>query len=194
MENELSQDYWNTQYINNTIGWDLGEVSPPIKHFIDKLADKSIRILIPGCGNAYEAAYLLEKGFTSVTLVDIAPTLVKKLQKTYQSNPNIKILRIDFFELIGSFDLIIEQTFFCALDPKLRQNYVRKIHSLLVNGGRLVGLLFNRSFTKNPPFGGNTEEYEKLFNDYFLMQPFKICTNSIAPRANFEVFLDAQKR
>ena len=27
----LGQSYWNKQYESNTTGWDLGEVSPPIK-------------------------------------------------------------------------------------------------------------------------------------------------------------------
>ena len=48
------------------LGWDLGEVSPPIKSYIDTLEDKNIRILIPGCGNTYEAEYLLEQGFTKL--------------------------------------------------------------------------------------------------------------------------------
>jgi hypothetical protein len=48
-------------------------VSPPIKAYIDTLKNKDIAILIPGCGNTYEAAYLLlEQGFTNVTVIDIA--------------------------------------------------------------------------------------------------------------------------
>jgi hypothetical protein len=53
----LDQEYWDTQYISNTTGWDLGEVSPPIKSYIDTIEDKNISILIPGCGNSYEAEY-----------------------------------------------------------------------------------------------------------------------------------------
>jgi hypothetical protein len=45
--------------------------------------NKDIAILIPGCGNTYEAAYLLEQGFTNVTVIDIAPTLVKILSKIH---------------------------------------------------------------------------------------------------------------
>ena len=53
-EIELGQDYWNNQYSSNTTGWDLGQVSPPIKEYIDQLSNKEYRILIPGCGNTYE--------------------------------------------------------------------------------------------------------------------------------------------
>ena len=47
----LDQEYWDKKYISNITGWDLREVPPPIKSYIDTLEDKNISILIPGCGN-----------------------------------------------------------------------------------------------------------------------------------------------
>jgi hypothetical protein len=58
VDKTLDQDYWDAQYKANT-GWDLG-LGLPIKNYIDTLKDKDIAILIPGCGNTYEAAYLLK--------------------------------------------------------------------------------------------------------------------------------------
>ena len=52
---ELGETFWNNQYNANTTNWDLGEVSPPLKEYIDQLTNKNLRILIPGCGNTYEA-------------------------------------------------------------------------------------------------------------------------------------------
>ena len=65
-------------------GWDLGTVSPPIKAYRDTLANKNLRILIPGCGNSYEAEYFVKKGFTSITVIDIAPTPVIILQEKFK--------------------------------------------------------------------------------------------------------------
>lgn len=96
-DNPLDQTYWDNQYKANTTGWDLGTVSLPIKSYIDTLKDKNTRILIPGCGNTYEAVYLLEQGFTNVTVIDIAPTLVQNLKTKFKDNPNINILLGDFF-------------------------------------------------------------------------------------------------
>ena len=93
----LDGTFWNNQYNTNTTGWDLGEVSPPIKAYIDQLNNKDLRILIPGCGNSYEAGYLLQQGFTNITLIDIAPILVARLQEKYRNNENIKIIQGDFF-------------------------------------------------------------------------------------------------
>ena len=79
-EQRLDKEFWNNKYINDQTGWDLGEVSPPIKSYIDQLANKGQRVLIPGAGNAYELEYLLRKGFTNVTIVDIAPKLIERLK------------------------------------------------------------------------------------------------------------------
>jgi SAM-dependent methyltransferase len=189
----LDQKYWDNQYQSNTIGWDLGEVSPPLKNYIDTLQDKTIRILIPGCGNTYEAECFLEQGFTNITVIDIAPTLVEKLKTKFKDNSNIKIVLGDFFEHKGEYDLIIEQTFFCALPPTMRQKYVWKMHQLLAKEGKIAGLLFNRTFESSPPFGGSQEEYELLFQEAFNFQKMEVCQNSVAPRAGSELFIEFQK-
>ena len=79
----MNQDYWDKQYQTKATGWDLGQVSPAIKEYIETLEKKNIRILIPGCGNSYEAEFLLHKGFNNITIIDIAPTLIEKLQEKY---------------------------------------------------------------------------------------------------------------
>jgi methyl halide transferase len=188
----LNDTYWNNQYISQSIGWDLGQVSPPIKQYVDTIKDKNIQILIPGCGNAYEAEYLLEIGFSNITIIDFAPELVHSLQTKFKDT-NVKVLLQDFFEHQGSYDLIIEQTFFCALPPFLRQQYVYKMHQLLKPEGKLIGLLFNRIFDKNPPFGGSIEEYNSLFKNSFNFQPLTVCKTSVKPRANSEVFIEFEK-
>ena len=192
--NNLGSSYWEGRYQSNTTTWDLGEVSPPIKKYIDGLSDKNIRILIPGCGNSYEADYLLQKGFTNIAVVDIAPVLIKKLQEKYLHNSNIKILLGDFFDHRGEYDLILEQTFFCALDPALRISYRDKMFSLLSAKGKLVGLLFDKEFeNEGPPFGGSKEEYQKLFKDSFELLTFEKCYNSFPKRQYTELFIVLKK-
>jgi methyl halide transferase len=192
-ERPLDKTYWDAQYKSNVINWDLGEVSPPIKSYFEKLTNKNAAILIPGCGNTYEAEYLLQQGFTNITVIDIAPTLVENLQIKFANNTNIKVVLGDFFEHTGIYDYIIEQTFFCALPPTMRQQYVYKIHQLLSENGLLVGLLFNRIFEKGPPFGGSKTEYELIFKEAFYFNTIEDCENSVAPRANNELFIELQK-
>ncbi|MBK7956863.1 MAG: methyltransferase domain-containing protein [Bacteroidetes bacterium] len=184
----LDRDYWNNQYIAETTKWDLGQISPALANFFDGLSDKNSKILIPGCGSAYEAQYLLDKGFTNLTLIDIAPHLVARLQNHFQGNPHIRVIEGDFFELTGEFDLIVEQTFFCALPPSMRPKYVWKMHQLLAPEGMLAGLLFHVQFEQNPPYGGSKSEYEALFKGAFQLSALSETSLSAAPRLNSELF------
>lgn len=193
-EQILDQSYWDSQYQAGKTGWDLGLVSPPIKKYFDEVGDKNLSILIPGGGNSYEAEYLLQQGFTNITVVDIAPSLVEKLKEKFQNHSGIKVLLGDFFEHQGAYDLIVEQTFFCALPPKMRPQYVLKMHQLLKQDALLVGLLFNRTFEKGPPFGGSINEYENLFSPYFHIQFMDTALNSAAPRALTELWIELKKR
>ncbi len=191
----LDANYWNGRYATGTAAWDLGEVSPPLKNYINQFTNKNIRILIPGCGNTYEADYLLKQGFTDVTVIDIAPVLVAQLKEKYKDNQHIKIIEGDFFKQQGQYDLILEQTFFCALNPALRNEYVTKMYELLTPKGKLVGLLFNRQFEEQgPPFGGTKNEYELLFAKDFIFRTFEPCYNSFSKRNDTELFINLVKK
>jgi SAM-dependent methyltransferase len=188
--NNLGKEFWDNQYKSETTNWDLGEVSPPLKNYFDQLRNKDIHILIPGCGNTYEAEYLISLGFSNITLIDISPTLVEKLKLKFKDNPSIKIILGDFFNLEGEYDLIIEQTFFCAISPTLRDKYVNKMHDLLSENGKLVGLLFDRIFDfDGPPFGGTKNEYISLFENKFILKTFDKCYNSFFKRDGTELFI-----
>lgn len=197
MEKSLDQSYWNQRYAASQTGWDIGYPSPALTGFIDGLRDKNQRILIPGCGNAYEAEYLLQQGFKHITLIDIAPLVVNELkhkQQHYINEGRLRVLLGDFFELNETFDTILEQTFFCALHPTMRTKYASHMHSLLAPKGTLAGLLFNFPLTnEGPPFGGSVEEYERYFTPYFEIQKLEACYNSIQPRAGRELFVKLMK-
>lgn len=192
-ERPLDKDYWDSQYKNNTIGWDIGYVSPPLKDIIDQISDKNAKILIPGAGNAYEATYLLEQGFTHVHVIDIAPEVIRTLANTFGDNKNIRLFSGDFFDHEGEYDYILEQTFFCALPPQMRPKYLWKMFHLLAPQGILTGVLFNRLFESGPPFGGSSEEYRALFAHAFDIEKLLPCANSIPPRAGQEVVLRLKK-
>ncbi len=189
----LDQAYWDAQYRAKATGWDLGRVSPPIQELIDTIEDKNSAILIPGGGNSYEAEYLLQQGFTNITVIDIAPTLIEVLLQKFVNQPHVKIILGDFFEHQAQYDWIIEQTFFCALPPTMRTKYVWKMHQLLAPKGKITGLLFNREFKEGPPFGGNKLEYMNLFSGAFTILKMDVCTNSVRPRTNSELFIELEK-
>ena len=91
------------------------------------------------------------------------------------------------------FDLIVEQTFFCAIDPSLRKKYFEKMYSLLKPKGKIVGLLFDTEFEVSPPFGGTKSEYENYFKNLFKINVFEKCYNSIKPREGKELFINLER-
>jgi methyl halide transferase len=191
----FDEEYWTKKYDCNLTQWDVGQITTPIKEYVDGLTDKSLKILIPGCGNAHEAAYLHNQGFTNITLIDISPLPLRNFVNQYPTFPASNIVHGDFFLLEDQFDLIIEQTFFCALHPSERGKYAIKMNSLLKEEGHLVGLLFDCSLNQDgPPFGGNGKEYRQIFSSLFNLDVFEPCNNSIPPRMGRELFIRLAKK
>jgi SAM-dependent methyltransferase len=192
---QFIKGYWNHRYLQGETGWDIGYVSTPLKEYFDQLEAKDLKILIPGGGNSYEAEYLFELGFTNVHVLDISVVALQSFQKRVPDFPSEKLLCQDFFELEDTFDLIIEQTFFCALNPSERPRYVSKMHSLLKENGKLAGLLFNIPLHDDrPPFGGNEEAYRNLFSEKFNIKVMETACNSIPERAGNELFIKLLKK
>ncbi|TXE19659.1 methyltransferase domain-containing protein [Psychroserpens burtonensis] len=191
----FDESYWDNRYKQHTDAWGLGKVSPPIKAYFDQIEDKSLRILIPGGGNSYEAEYLFNNGFQNVYVVDLSQTALQNIKARVPNFSDPQLLHANFFDLEMTFDIIIEQTFFCALNPSLRTDYVQKMHELLGNNGILVGLLFNQPLNKdNPPFGGHKALYVHFFDSLFNIQIIEDCYNSIASRMGDELFFKFLKK
>ncbi len=189
----LDEAYWTSRYKSGQTGWDAGSITTPLKSYFDQLENKSCRILIPGAGNAHEAGYLYENGYCNVYIADLSLEPLNHFGSKYPDFPPDQILHADFFDLNGSFDLIIEQTFFCAIDRRLRLQYARKCHELLKVGGKIVGLLWKDEWAGGPPFGGSISEYEELFQPYFSIKALEEAHNSIKPRVGRELFVILEK-
>jgi len=193
MTDFLSAEFWNKRYHDGSAGWDLGEVSPPIHAYVEQLNNKDLRILVPGCGNAWEAEYLYRKGFKNVHILDFALAPLDNFKSRNPDFPEDQVHFGDFFSHEGEYDLIIEQTLYCAIDPVFRIDYARKSADLLISRGKLVGVLFNRTFESGPPFGGSKEEYLSCFAPFYTAVSMDECYNSAAPRSGNELFIRLTK-
>ncbi|MFZ1749331.1 MAG: methyltransferase domain-containing protein [Saprospiraceae bacterium] len=193
-DQNLDEQYWDLRHQAGNTPWQLGVVSPPVAAYVDQLTNKDISILIPGAGHVHEAEYLLHHGFKDITICDISKVAIESIKQKLGESSGVHYVHSDFFLIGGTFDLIIEQTFFCALDPTLRSDYVSTMYRLLRNGGKLVGLLFSSVFSHSgPPFGGDVYEYKLLFGKWLHIQTMEMCYNSIPPRQNNELFFICQK-
>ena len=69
---------------------------------------------------------------------------MEKLKKAVHQKSLMRIRKID---------LILEQTFFCALQPSLRGSYVKNCNELLNEEKKITGVLFHKKFAPTePPF------------------------------------------
>ncbi|MBR9917955.1 methyltransferase domain-containing protein [bacterium] len=185
---DLNAEYWSKRYEEQKTGWDIGYASPALIEFAQSSISKDAKILIPGAGRAYEAEELYRQGYTLVYAADFSRNAKDEFLKRVEDFPESQFIVGDFFELDGEYDYILEQTFFCALNPTFRKAYVRKMADLLKPKGVLAGLLFNFELDGGPPFGGSKEEYESLFKPDFNLDILEDCRNSIEPRKGSEYF------
>ncbi|WAC00995.1 SAM-dependent methyltransferase [Lacinutrix neustonica] len=188
----FERNYWNQRYREAATGWDIGRPSTPLVAYINQLKDKTLKILIPGAGNAYEAEYLFNNGFKNVFVLDIAKLPLENLQCRVPHFPSNQLIHENLFSHKNTYDLILEQTFFCALEPTQinRDTYAKHMHSLLNAHGKLAGLWFNIPLNKasERPFGGTREMYLNHLTPYFEVQCFEHCYNSIPARKENELF------
>ena len=167
----LSSSFWTVRYTTGTTGWDLGKISSPLKTYVDQLTDKSIKILVPGAGNSWESEYLWKKGFSNVHVLDFAQGPLDNFKKRNPDFPDNQLIKENFFKHKGQYDLMLEQTFFCALNPDLREQYAQHLRQILKPEGKMAGVMFHFPLTEaGPPFGGSREEYQTLFSPNFTIK------------------------
>ncbi len=191
----MTKNYWSQRWQENNTPWDMGTASPPLTGYLQQVTNKEHRILIPGAGSSHEILWLWENGFKNAFVLDIAQEPLDILADKLPAEAAKNLMYGDFFEHSETYDLIVEQTFFCALPPELRIDYAKKMAQLLNPGGKLFGVLFDFPLTeKGPPYGGNKAEYLDYFEPIFTVAKMERCYNSIKPRADKELFFELIKR
>ena len=198
MESEDNSKFWEDLYIEDEATWDLGG-NTPIFESISKEINPG-RICILGCGRGYDAVMFAKKKF-EVTAIDFAPSAIKCInQLAIDSKVKIKTLKANIFNLsnnyMNQFDYVIEQTCFCAINPKNRKNYKNLVSNLLVKGGCLIGLWFplDKDLSEGgPPWATSVEEVKNLFSDGWVIEREEFSSLSIKPRANREKLIIFRK-
>ena len=185
-----SREDWEKHYQSEDLGWDLGKVSPPFLSLWQEQNLVPCKTIIPGCGRGHEAVFLAENGFR-VTAVDYCNGAVNALRKSIADKGlECDILHQDFFDLDSSHDssyeLMLEQTFFCAISPSQRKLYVETAHRILKFGGLLLGLFYETNAEGGPPFNTTRSDILHHFCDRFMVQSLKKTSLSDEQRKNKE--------
>ncbi|MDQ6965037.1 MAG: methyltransferase domain-containing protein [Mariprofundales bacterium] len=156
---------WEARYQRGDTGWDRGEASAALPHFIDHTPPQA-NILVPGCGRGHEVIELAKSGFT-VTALDIAPSATTHLStKLAEQSLHAQLICQDLFTFTTNhpFDAIYEQTSLCAIQPNQRHDYERCLHSWLKPGGVLFALFMQSQTDGGPPFHCDISAMRQLFD------------------------------
>ncbi|UNI20756.1 Methyl halide transferase [Purpureocillium takamizusanense] len=147
--------------------------------------------LVPGCGRGHDVLLLSSFGY-DVWGLDYSPDAVRMAEENRKDaeskglykpveqdleKGDVKWLAGDFFDGSwskgigtdgsGTFDLIYDYTFLCALPPEARPRWAKRMADLVHPKGRLVCLEFPTGkplSEPGPPWGLNPEVYEALLS------------------------------
>jgi SAM-dependent methyltransferase len=179
-----SPGFWDERFDQRFTPWDQAGVPDAFKTFVAGRAPQNV--LIPGCGSAYEALYLAERGFT-VRAIDFSPSAVAAARVQLGARADI-VEEADFFAFEPSFapDWIYERAFLCALPKDRWTDYAARMAALLKPGAVLAGFYFLGSTPKGPPFGIERNELDALLTPYFELVEEHEVSHSIAVFAGRE--------
>jgi SAM-dependent methyltransferase len=177
---------WNAAYECNDTPWDKGEAAPPLREFLARQPLLG-RVLVPGCGLGHDVRLLAAQGADVVGL-DIAPRAVQQAQ-AFPVVGNVCFELADFLQLPArhhaQFDVVVEHTCLCALDPGQRVAYVRAVQQALRPGGHYLAVLFREVPDyrgEGPPHPISTDQIEALFGTAFETLESRVPARSYASR------------
>jgi len=193
-----SLEDWERHYDEKDLRWDIHEAAPPLVHLWKERIFSPCKAIIPGCGAGHEVMFLAKKGF-NVTAVDYTHGAIKLIKNTLKKNNcSGEVLHQDFFNLDckynETFELMLEHTFFCAISPTKRREYVETAKRILKPGGYLIGLFYETGEDGGPPFNTRQEDIEFFFSDSFMIESLSKTLHSAEQRRGKEWLAILKKR
>lgn len=176
--NSSSPAYWEERYRAGDHPWDKGQGHPALEDWLageHALEGKACgwKVAVPGCGLGSDVR-LLAGVFDQVLGLDAAPSATEQARKipreggeTYETG--------SIFEpplpWRGEFDLVVEHTLLCAIQPEDRPRYRDGVLSLLKPTGFYLAVFYRdpEHEPPGPPFGITASEIEQLFHPHFRL-------------------------
>jgi SAM-dependent methyltransferase len=161
-----SSAFWNERFEQRFTPWDQGGVPAALQTFVLH-TPHPLTTLIPGCGNAYEVAYLAETGW-DVTAIDFSSAAVASAKRLL-GRWATRVEQADFFTYSPprTPQFIYERAFLCALPKPTWPKVVQRWASFLQKGGLLGGFFFYDDNPHGPPFGATKDELLGLLSPFF---------------------------
>lgn len=196
--NLSDSEFWTDIYTSEgNPGWDLGAPAVAFTDMIQRIKLPKCRVLVLGCGSGHDAALFAQAGHV-VTAVDFSEGAIQKAKSLYGHLQNIAFVQQDIFTLPHewneTFDVIVEHTCFCAIDPNRRKEMVKLWRRLLHEEGQLMGVFFAMLKRAGPPYGSSEWEIRELLKNSFHFLFWGRWRQSIPRREGRELFILAKKK
>ena len=128
-----------------------------------------------------------------MTAVDFAKLATTNMLIAAKNNHvEMDIQHMDIFNLnqiyTNHFDVVLEYTCFCAIDPLRRRDYLEMVYDILKPNGELVGLLFPTDKDPSeggPPYAVQLGKTIELMSEYFIPVKQEIPSLSISDHISF---------
>jgi SAM-dependent methyltransferase len=204
-----SAEFWDAAYRDDRDGWDMGTPTPLFASLLERHGrdlrslggpdfssrQDAVRVALPCSGRGYDAQLFARHGF-AVTAIDFSALALEALRA---ESAALDILQTDLFHLPGArpayFDLIVEYTCVCAIEPARRAELVAVFDSILRPDGVLLMLLFPVDGRPGgPPFSIDPDEWRALMAPRFDLLHDEIPDDSVKPRRGKERLMLWRKR
>lgn len=185
--------FWDERFEQGFTPWDRGGAPQALRDFVAGSAKPRVT-LIPGCGAAYELAFLAEQGWDA-TAIDFSPAAVAKAKAGLGQWAG-RVVEADFFGYVPArpLELIYERAFLCALPRAMWPKVAARWAELLPAGGQLAGFFFFDDAVKGPPFGIRRAALDALLAPCFACIEDAEVTDSIPVFAGKERWMVWQRR
>jgi SAM-dependent methyltransferase len=202
------RDFWEGLYADGRDRWELGTAAPPLAERLRTLDLTSLslaplggpgRAIVPGCGRGHEVLLLAELGWDAVGIDFAEAPLLDARAAAAQRGLAPSFVQGDWFAAAdrpgwrGSFDLVVEHTCYCAIDPSRRRDYVDTAADVLRPGGRLIGLLWQCGAEGGPPWDTTPDDARRNFGRWFTIERLEPAVGSLERRGG-EWLLEAVRR
>jgi SAM-dependent methyltransferase len=158
-------EFWNARFREGFTPWDAGGVPAAVGEFLTRERAR-LRVLIPGCGSAYEVRAFAAAGH-DVVAIDFSLAAIAAARRALGDLGHL-LVQADFFvHHLERVDLVYERAFLCALPRTHRPRWAWRVAEVLRPGGRLAGFFFRGDDEHGPPFGLKGGELESLLAPAF---------------------------
>ncbi|MHA6288716.1 methyltransferase domain-containing protein [Maricaulis sp. CAU 1757] len=166
MNEERTALDWEARFRAGDAPWERPGLHPALRQWRETGRLKpGARIIVPGCGRAPEVEAYARLGL-KVTGADLSTTaLAWQAERLAAAGLEAELVEGDVlaYRPGAPFDLVHEQTFLCAIPPRLRADYEAAVHAWLKPGGALLALFMQKEERGGPPYGCAPEAMRDLF-------------------------------